>query len=297
VKRVLRGLALLVIVSAGSFYIVTSIARSSPEKTPSEAPIVSEAPARVYGSVEPRGGEVYVNPPMTRQVTAIFVTEGDTVHQGQVLCSLENSVEAAELAAARADVAVARQALAISREERTRNAALYESNSISDSEFTLSRQKAELDSLAVEAARKRADLAQAGLQQLELTAPIDGIVYKLDVRLGSSLRSDEAPRIILGEAELWVRLYVEAFWANRVHVGDTYEIKDAETGEVLGTGTVIRKLPYLAGKAITTNDLYERFDTKYQEVILDLSTDRTDIPLGLSVMAELPPPNQRFKSR
>lgn len=289
-KRVLRGLALLVIVAAGSFYIVTSIARSSPEKTPSEAPIVSEAPARVYGFVEPRGGEVYVNPPMTRQVTAIFVTEGDTVRQGQVLCSLENSVEAAELAAARADVAVARQALAISREERTRNAALYESNSISDSEFTLSRQKAGLDSLAVEAARKRAGLGEARLGQLELDSPIDGIVYRFDVRLGASLRSDEAPRIILGQPGLWVRLYVEAFWTNRVDVGDAYEIKDAETGDVIGTGTVRRKLPYLAGKAITTNDLYERFDTKYQEVILDLTTDRRDIPLGLSVMAELPPP-------
>jgi multidrug efflux pump subunit AcrA (membrane-fusion protein) len=290
VKRVLRGLALLVIVAAGLLYIATSIARSSPEKTPSEAPEVSETPARVYGMVEPRGGEVYVNPPMTRRVTAIFATEGDTVRQGQVLCSLENSLELAELAAARADVAVARQALAISRDERERNAALYQANSITDREFTLSRQKAELDSLAVEAARKRVDLAQAGLDQLQLTSPIDGVVYKFDVRLGASLRADEAPRIILGEPGLWVRLYVEAFWTNRVNVDDRYEIKDAETGEIVGMGTVVQKLPYLAGKAITTNDLYERFDTKYQEVILDLSAERTDIPLGLSVMAELPPP-------
>jgi multidrug efflux pump subunit AcrA (membrane-fusion protein) len=290
VKRALRGIALLVIVAAGGLYIVTSIARSSPERTPSQAPTLPEAPARVYGLVEPRGGEVYVNPPMTRRVTEIFATEGDTVQQGQVLCSLDSSVEAAELAAARADVAVARQALATSRDERKRNAALYESNSLTEYEFTLSKQRAELDSLALEAARKRADLAQARLDQLDLRSPIDGIVYRLDVRVGASLRSDEAPRIILGKAGLWVRLYVEAFWTNRVNVSETYEIKDAETGSAIGIGTVIRKLPYLAGKAFTSNDVYERFDTKYQEVILDLPTDRRDIPLGLSVMAEIPAP-------
>jgi len=36
-----------------------------------------------------------------------------------------------------------------------------------------------------------------------------------------------------------------------------------------------------------TEDMQERFDTKYQEVVLNLMSEKKSIPLGLSVVAEL----------
>ena len=36
-----------------------------------------------------------------------------------------------------------------------------------------------------------------------------------------------------------------------------------------------------------TEDLQERFDTKFQEVILEVSPESDNLPIGLTVIAEL----------
>jgi len=286
-KRNLRSIALILIVVLGLFYIITSIKRSSPEMDAADPPVLSQAPARVYGTIEPRGREVLVAAPLTRQVISIYVSEGDTVERGQKLCTLENQVEKSELAAALARVDFSGKALAISKDKFARNISLYRDKAITEYEYTQSKLKLELDSLDLLTAEKEAELARAKLDQLDLKSPIDGIVYKFDIRLGESLPEGENSRIILGKSDLWVRLYVEAFWMERVKIGDVYHIKDSETNETIGTGRVISKTPYLGGKVFRTNDPYERFDTKYQEVILKLKLEKKNVPLGLSVLAEL----------
>ena len=92
---------------------------------------------------------------------------------------------------------------------------------------------------------------------------------------------------MLGSPDYWVRLYVESFWVDRVRKGMTCEIVDAETGEHVGTGTVIMTSPYLGRRGFRTEDVNERFDVGYQQVVLDLKTDRHRLPLGLSVFADL----------
>jgi hypothetical protein len=118
---------------------------------------------------------------------------------------------------------------------------------------------------------------------------VDGIVYRFDVRLGEMLAAGaegECP-IIVGSSDLWVRLYVESFWAGRVEIGEEYDIRDAETDELIGRGEVIQKAPYLGRKSFQTDEPGERFDTGYREFVLDLEAEKPDLPLGLSVIAEL----------
>lgn len=288
-KKNLRNIALTLIVVLGLLYIVINIKRSSPEMDAADPPVLTQAPARVYGTVEPEGREVFLAAPMTRQVIAIYVSEGDALERGQKLCTLENEVEKAQFAAALARVDLSRKALAISKDKFIRNISLYKDKALTEYEYTQSKLKMELDSLDMLTAEKEAELAQAKLDQLDLKSPIDGIVYKFDVRLGESLAEGDNSLIILGKPELWVRLYVEAFWMERIKIGDAFQIKNAETNETIGTGRVISKTPYLGGKVFRTNDPYERFDTKYQEVILKLKPERKNIPLGLSVLAEIQP--------
>jgi len=288
-KKNLRNIALTLIVVLGLLYIVINIKRSSPEMDAADPPVLTQAPARVYGTVEPEGREVFLSAPMTRQVIAIYVSEGDTLERGQKLCTLENEVEKAQFAAALARVDLSRKALAISKDKFIRNISLYKDKALTEYEYTQSKLKMELDSLDMLTAEKEAELAKAKLDQLDLKSPIDGIVYKFDVRLGESLPEGDNSLIILGKPELWVRLYVEAFWMERIKIGDAFQIKNAETNETIGTGRVISKTPYLGGKVFRTNDPYERFDTKYQEVILKLKPERKNIPLGLSVLAEIQP--------
>lgn len=127
------------------------------------------------------------------------------------------------------------------------------------------------------------------MDQLELRSPLDGVVYRLDVRLGEMLAAAgeaECP-IVVGSSDLCVRLYVESFWAGKVEIGAEYAVIDAETGEVIGRGTVIEKAPYLGRKSFQTDEPGERFDTGYREVVLELEAEKADIPIGLSVIAEV----------
>jgi multidrug efflux pump subunit AcrA (membrane-fusion protein) len=288
-KKNLRNIGLTLIVVLGLLYIIINIERSSPKMDAADPPVLIQSPARVYGTIEPEGREVFLTAPLTRQIISIYVDEGDTVEKDQKLCTLENDVEKAQLSAALARVNLSRKALAISKDKFLRNISLYKDKVITEYEYTQSKLKMELDSLDLLTAQKEAELAKARLDQLDLKSPIDGIVYKFDVRLGESLPEGDNSRIILGKSDLWVRLFVEAFWMERIKIGDAFQIKNAETNENIGTGTVISKTPYLGGKVFRTNDPYERFDTKYQEVILKLKTEKKNIPLGLSILAEIQP--------
>jgi len=145
----------------------------------------------------------------------------------------------------------------------------------------------ELEQSNITVALKEAALVRSRIEQLELKSPIDGKVYKCDVRLGETLSAGDNTRIILGSPDLWVRLFVEAYWKDRVTVGAEFTVYNSETDEQIGVGTVIFKAPYMGRRNFRTEDSQERFDTKFQEVVLELISSKEDVPIGLSVIAEL----------
>ncbi|MFB0509300.1 MAG: efflux RND transporter periplasmic adaptor subunit, partial [bacterium] len=230
-KKVLKSIILPVVIVLGIIYIIVNVIKSSPKKIPAKSPVLTESPARVYGIVEPEGGEVYVSPPLTRQVAKIYVNERASVKKGQRLCRLENSVEKAQYEASLARVELAFKALELSRDKFERNKNLLANKAISEYEYKQLRLNLELDSLNLVAARREADLAKARLEQLDLKSPINGIVYKFDVKLGESFPAGDNSRIIIGKPGLWARLYVEAFWTDRVKIGDVYQIRNSETNQ------------------------------------------------------------------
>ncbi|NIT36409.1 MAG: HlyD family efflux transporter periplasmic adaptor subunit [candidate division Zixibacteria bacterium] len=285
-KRI-KWFALGAVVAAGAAFIVCNIYKSSRPPATMEPPELDRSPARVYGRVEPAGGEVYVSPNVTRAVKEILVKEREAVAEGQVLCLLENDVERAQLRVGQARVAALSKAVELSADTFERNAELYGRGQISEYEYEQAKLKAELDARDLNVAFGELALARARLEQLELKAPIDGVVYKLDVRLGETLAAGDNTRIILGSDDLWVRMYVESFWTGRVKDGAKYKVYDSETDEYVGVGTVVQRNPYVGGRDFQSGDLQERFDTKFQEVILRLEPKKKNIPLGLNVMAEL----------
>jgi multidrug efflux pump subunit AcrA (membrane-fusion protein) len=289
-KVTLKTVLVWILGAAAVCFTVYTFIRVSASYTAAQPPDMAESPARVYGFVEPAGREVLVWPPSARRVTAIWVSEGDTVSAGQKLCTLENSVEQQDLQLARARVASALKALELSRDLRDRAERLLADDATAEIEYTQARLTAELDSVNVVVAREEVDRAEAALDLLELRSPIGGRVYRFNVRLGESLSAGEGGEecpILLGSPEFWVRLYVESFWGERVQEGMNYAVYDAETGESIGTGTVIYKAPYLGRRGFRSEDVSERFDVGYREVVLDLMTEKTDLPLGLSVVADL----------
>jgi multidrug efflux pump subunit AcrA (membrane-fusion protein) len=289
-KKIIRIVFYSAIVIAGIVFIVRTLTRSSPPAAVAQPPDLGRAPARVYGKIEPAGREVFVSPSVTRKVVRVNVREGDAVKRGQTLLLLQNDVEAAQLQVAQAKVESIRGALAISRDILKRKESLYAKNADTEYAFTQAKLQVELDMSNLALAEKEVDLVKAQLGQLELRSPIDGLIYKFDVRLGESLTTDDTSKIILGSADLWVRLSVEAFWTDRVRMGDRCQVFDSETNVLIGEGEVIAKAPYLGRRNFRTEDDQERFDTKYMDVILKLDEAGIHVPLGLSVVAVLPPP-------
>lgn len=275
----------------GSLVVVliigVALVRAAPRKRQPVAPDLPRSPARVYGTVEPLGGAVLASAPVTRRVTAVYVKEGDRVYDGQELVELERSVERAQLRAAQARAAAAEQSYQISREAFERTAALYAVQGVSEQQYREALLRQAADSAALAAAKAEVSLAVARWAQLTLDAPADGIVYKLDVRLGQTLVAGDDSKVTLGSARQQVRLFVESFWRDRVRIGDEYELFDAETGSGLGRGRVIAVSPFLGGRSLQTDDPAERFDAEYQIVTVELDT--SGLPIGLAVVANLPP--------
>lgn len=288
-KKIIRIVFYSAVAIGGIIFIVRTFSRSSPPPAVAQPPDLGGAPARVYGKVEPAGREVFVSPPVTRKVVRINIQEGDAIKRGQVLLLLQNDVEAAQLQVALAKEESIRRGLAINRDILKRRERLYAKDAETEYSYTQAKLQVELDMSNLALAEKEVELVRAQLGQLELRSPIDGVVFKFDVRLGESLTPDDTSKIILGSADLWVRLSVEAFWTDRVRIGDRYDVFDSETNGLIGQGEVIAKAPYLGRRNFRTEDDQERFDTKYMDVILKLDEAGAKVPLGLSVVAVLPP--------
>jgi multidrug resistance efflux pump len=196
-------------------------------------------------------------------------------------------VETAQLNLNLTRIASAKKTLEITQDDLKRKKSLFAQKSDSEFSYNQSRLKSELDANSIAVAEREAELAKAQLDELQLKSPIDGMVYKFDVRLGETLSAGDNTRIILGDNDLWVRLFVESFWLDRVKVGSQYKVYNSETNNYLGSGKVIFALPYVGRRDFRTEDAQERFDTKFQEVVLALEDKQGEVPIGLSVMAEL----------
>jgi multidrug efflux pump subunit AcrA (membrane-fusion protein) len=277
---------IVVIVGLVGFNVFTFVRVSKPE-TPAEEPDITRTPLRIYGRVEPLGGEIYISPTFTRRVTKIFIQEGGSLYAGQPICGLDDSVEKTRLSVAEAQLNVQKKIAEMSRDEYNRKENLYRTKMIADYEYLLAKLKKELDEKKIIAAEREVDAAREVVDQLVIRSPIDGIVYKLDLTLGETVAAGDSSRIVLGAPGLQVRLYVEVFWIDRLKEDAYYKVYSAETRTFIGDGRIIHRSPYLSSKRLRTDDPLEKFDTQFQEVLLALTGMEKNVPIGLKVRVEL----------
>jgi multidrug efflux pump subunit AcrA (membrane-fusion protein) len=166
-----------------------------------------------------------------------------------------------------------------------RNEKLAPTGAVSESELVRTRLTLKLEQQQLATARAETELRRCELDKLTLRSPIDGLVYKMDVRVGEQFTPQDYSRIVLGKREKQVRMFVEVFWMGRVRVGDRFAVREAESLRDLGSGRVIEVLPYVGARDFRTEDRLERLDTKYIQVILELETPQ-DLPIGLLVLCE-----------
>jgi len=347
IRAIVGALLLLLVVIVGLTYVQVSLRKASAPPQPGLTPSLDDAPARVYGRVEPLGREVFVGPLQSRRVTRVLVQEGQDVTAGRTLCELESEVErqALHVALSRVREFESRLALVLDELKRTEplstRGAVVEQQALrvavlrvreseskldlvldelkrteplsgivteleysqkvleselvrrqvatakAEAEIEFSQKTLEAESLRrqIATAEAEVELKRAELDALTLRSPIQGYLYKFDVRQGEQLTPQDYQRIVLGKPEKQVRLYLESFWIDKVRVGDRFLVRDAETLRRVGLGKVVAVSDYVGARDFRTDDSLERLDTKYAQTILQLD-EAASIPLGKVVLCE-----------
>jgi len=285
IRKLALGVLLLLVVAAGVNYTRISLRNAARPPEPSRTPALADSPARLYGLVEPRGREVFVGPLQARRVVEVAVAEGARVRTGGVLIRLDADLEAhaVRIAEARQEEAVRRRAITQDDLRRKRQLAL--DKAVPESEAARLELQARLEDQQIETARAELAMRRTELDKLTLRAPVDGRVYKLDVRPGEQLAPQDYERIVVGSDEQQVRLFVETFWMTGVEPGQRYRVRDSETLRDLGEGVVREVSPYVGARGFRTEDRLERLDTKYAQAVLLLDATNS-LPLGLQVVCE-----------
>lgn len=136
-----------------------------------QATLVDEAQA--VGSLRSRQG-VMIRPEVAGRVKSIQFTEGQRVSKGQLLVQLDDQLQAAQLAQARAEMSIAQA-------NHKRNQELVAQNFIS-------QRSVDESAAALDVAKAKHDLAQATLQRLKIVAPFDGVTGLRQINVGDYLK-------------------------------------------------------------------------------------------------------------
>ena len=129
--------------------------------------------AQSVGSLRSRQG-VMIRPEVAGRVKAVLFTEGQRVAKGQLLIQLDDQLQAAQVAQAKAEMSIAEA-------NHKRNQELVAQNFIS-------KRSVDESAAALEVAKAKYDLAVVTLQRLKIVAPFDGVTGLKQVSVGDYLK-------------------------------------------------------------------------------------------------------------
>ncbi len=111
--------------------------------------------------------------------------KGSPVKKGQVLARVREADYKAKLAQARSTLAEAQASLELARSDQERNAKLIAGNVISRSEFDRTRERLGVAQAKADQARAALEQAEINLRDTSLVSPMDGVVVRRDVEIGT----------------------------------------------------------------------------------------------------------------
>ncbi|MFD2599732.1 efflux RND transporter periplasmic adaptor subunit [Sphingobacterium corticis] len=145
----------------------------------------------------------------------IFVDEGQFVHKGQLLFQIMPNVYNAEFHKTEAE-------LEASRIEVLNAQTLFDKNVVSPNELALAKAK-------YKRAEADMELAKAHLQFTRITAPYDGYVDHLNLRLGSLVDEGDLLTSLSDNSQMWVYFNVpEAEYLNYMNNADEHNLNEVK---------------------------------------------------------------------
>ncbi|WP_408588934.1 efflux RND transporter periplasmic adaptor subunit [Novosphingobium sp.] len=140
---------------------------------------------------------VEVRPRVAGQVTALYFHDGDLVHKGQLLFTIDERPYRAALAEAQANVAAARSALVLARSDYTRASRLSGDEAVSAGEVDGLRARLQAAQANLAAAEARARQRALDMEFTQVRAPIAGRVSDRRVDVGNLVAAGEGSNATL----------------------------------------------------------------------------------------------------
>jgi RND family efflux transporter MFP subunit len=182
--------------------------------------------------------EVIVSPEIQGRLQQLFVREGDTVTNGELLALIQPETQQADVRfyasgeqQAAADLAQAQADSENARLNFERLGGLYSNNVESVQTFDQARTAYDSAKARVESVRKQIQSAAAQKQKAEvylnytkIFAPTNGIVDTRVALQGEVVNPGQAIVTLINQDDLWVRADVEETYIDSIHLGDKLQV-------------------------------------------------------------------------
>jgi RND family efflux transporter MFP subunit len=228
--------------------------------------------------------QVTLHPNVAGIVREILVKEGDSVRLGQPLVQMDDRVAAANLNAAEVAAAqsgpveLARAELAAAEQTLRRLESVTDLRAVAAQEFELARS-------AVDKARANLNTAEGNLRlafekvtiererinQLNLTAPFDGVVHRIKANVGERLQEDQPVLEVVNVDTLKVELHISSNQSQKLEIGKTYTL-----------GTDFRGIQSIDAKLTSIAPIVDP-STDTLRCIFEIDNSQTKLPAGFVV--------------
>lgn len=188
----------------------------------------------------------HVVPRLAGVVEGVNANLGQVVKKGQLLATIASPAASEQ----RSELQTARKRLALAQANYEREKKLWEQKVSAEQDYQQARQALSEAEVAVANAQQKlgalglAGASAAGMNRVELRAPLDGVVIEKHLSLGEAVREDAAVFTISDLSQVWAEINVPAKDLPQVRVGEPVTIKatafDASaTGKVSFVGSLI----------------------------------------------------------
>src|SRR5882672_725047 len=172
-----------------------------------------------------------VQPQVDGQITRIEVTSGERVRQGAALMQIEPRRQQAAVSSQEAERVAAEATVNFARQERQRASELFAAGAIS-------KQTVEQADTALRTAEARLGALQVQLHYFTVTAPTDGIVGDVPVRVGNMVTSQTMLTTIDQNDTLEVHASVPIERASALKTGLPLQVWSSDGSKRVATTTV-----------------------------------------------------------
>lgn len=249
------------------------------------------------GLVEANSENINISASSSGIIESISVKDGQNVKKGEVLFTLDQRSLKAELALKTEEVKVLAAALEtakvnfkdledqLGRSEKLGSGVAISVDQLQRRRFAVQKAKAEVAHAESELTRAQAalHLTQVNLDKLTVTAPIDGMIFKVRTRIGEfvgEVKNTPSP-ILMGNREpLYLRVQIDENDAWRF-------VKDLPARAYLKSNPkisfdlkFIQIDPYAQGKQNLSGDSREQVDTRVIECIYEILGETQGLFIG-----------------